>query len=364
MAYLKGIDVSHHQGTIDWSKVDGDVKFVHIKATEGTSFVDPNFHANFSGAKTSGRKVGAYHFARFSDKKEAQAEALHFLSVVSDYDLDFHILDLEVGSGDLTDAVNAFFQVLRKHKCGGLLLYSNPSFMRNHLKKEVVADDVLLWVAHYGVDKPTVLYWPDWMFWQYTSAGTVSGISGRVDMNYAKPEVIGGKIEQMAEVKPIKKPAPKPKDDGLLRQGDKGPAVKELQEKLLKAGEKLPRYGADGDFGAETEEAVKAFQARHGLAVDGIWGPKSEAMMEKVLNNKAKSKITLPSGVLKKGDRGEKVKQLQKALNQLHFNCGAVDGIYGNKTEDAVRRFQMVYLPYEVDGIYGPHTKKAMEKQL
>jgi N-acetylmuramoyl-L-alanine amidase len=171
---------------------------------------------------------------------------------------------------------------------------------------------------------------------------------------------------QMTEVKPKPKPKPKPakKDDGLLRRGDKGPAVKELQEKLIKAGEKLPRYGADGDFGTETEEAVKAFQARHGLVADGIWGPKSEAMMEKVLSKKAKSKIALPSGVLRKGDRGEKVKQLQKALNQLHFNCGAVDGIYGNKTEDAVRRFQMVYLPYEVDGIYGQHTKKAMEKQL
>jgi hypothetical protein len=338
------------------AKGDGDVKFVHIKATEGTSFVDPNFHANFSGAKTSGRKVGAYHFARFSDKKEAQAEALHFLSVVSDYDLDFHILDLEVGSGDLTDAVNAFFQVLRKHKCGGLLLYSNPSFMRNHLKKEVVADDVLLWVAHYGVDKPTVLYWPDWMFWQYTSAGTVSGISGRVDMNYAKPEVIGGKIEQMAEVKPIKKPAPKPKDDGLLRKGDKGPAVKKLQEKLLKAGEKLPRFGADGDFGAETEEAVKAFQARHGLVVDGIAGPKTMAKLNEVLSkskNTGKSIVPYPGHLIKRGSRGKDVERIQRAVGVTP------DGIFGPKTEAAVKAYQKRH-GLAADGIVGKQTWSVM----
>lgn len=63
--------------------------------------------------------------------------------------------------------------------------------------------------------------------------------------------------------------------------------------------------------------------------------------------------------VLKEGTSGADVKALQTALNKLHFNCGTLDGSYGAKTKDAVRRFQMVYLAHEVDGIAG---KKTIDK--
>jgi murein L,D-transpeptidase YcbB/YkuD len=81
-------------------------------------------------------------------------------------------------------------------------------------------------------------------------------------------------------------------------------------------------------------------------------------------------KIKLPNVILKKGDRGENVKTLQEALCSVHFypdknakNHGC-DGIFGPKTEDAVKRFQSVYLPHEVDGIYGPHTREKLLKLL
>jgi N-acetylmuramoyl-L-alanine amidase len=75
-------------------------------------------------------------------------------------------------------------------------------------------------------------------------------------------------------------------------------------------------------------------------------------------------KYPLPSGILKRGSKGHEVKQLQNALNAIYFKCGQADGIFGPKTEDAVRRFQMVYLPYEVDGIYGPNTRKKLQAVL
>lgn len=78
----------------------------------------------------------------------------------------------------------------------------------------------------------------------------------------------------------------------------------------------------------------------------------------------------LPSGVLKKGARGNLVSQLQAALVAVHFypnknakNHG-VDGIYGNDTADAVRRFQSVYVPGQVDGVYGPNTKSKLQAVL
>ncbi|MCM3097617.1 LysM peptidoglycan-binding domain-containing protein [Priestia megaterium] len=72
----------------------------------------------------------------------------------------------------------------------------------------------------------------------------------------------------------------------------------------------------------------------------------------------------LPNGILKQGDSGEAVKQLQKALNAVNFKVGSVDGIYGVQTKDAVRRFQLVYLPYDVDGIYGPQMKNKLAAVL
>jgi N-acetylmuramoyl-L-alanine amidase len=163
---------------------------------------------------------------------------------------------------------------------------------------------------------------------------------------------------QMAKVKP--KPKPKPaKDDGLLRRGDKGPAVKELQQKLIKAGEKLPRYGADGDFGAETEQAVKAFQARHGLAVDGIAGPKTMAKLNEVLKAKSKPKkskasiVPYPGHLIKRGSRGKDVERIQRAVGVTP------DGIYGPKTEAAVKAYQKRH-GLVADGIVGPKSWSVM----
>lgn len=75
-------------------------------------------------------------------------------------------------------------------------------------------------------------------------------------------------------------------------------------------------------------------------------------------------KYPLPSGVLRQGNKGEGVRQLQNALNAVYFKSGVADGIFGPKVKDALRRFQMVYLPYEVDGIYGPNTHKKLQAVL
>lgn len=78
----------------------------------------------------------------------------------------------------------------------------------------------------------------------------------------------------------------------------------------------------------------------------------------------------LPSGVLKKGSRGESVRQLQAALAAVHFypnknaKNNGVDGIYGNDTANAVSRFQSIYVPGQVDGIYGPNTKSKLQAVL
>lgn len=78
----------------------------------------------------------------------------------------------------------------------------------------------------------------------------------------------------------------------------------------------------------------------------------------------AKPSYSLPTGTYRYGSKGSAVSTIQKALNKLYFKCGAVDGSFGPQTLDALKRFQSVYTPYDVDGIYGVKTRTAMLKQL
>lgn len=180
---IKGIDVSHWQGNIDWNKVAADgIKFAFIKATEGTTLKDKKFETNVSGANAVGIKTGAYHFARFGSKSEALAEARFFLSVVKKVNLSYPlVLDLEVNQRNvsksvLTDAAVAF---LRELESAGYfaMIYSGKSFLENCLDESKL-NPFALWVARYSSKLGR-----DADIWQYSDCGRVAGISGNVDMN-------------------------------------------------------------------------------------------------------------------------------------------------------------------------------------
>ena len=150
-----------------------------------------------------------------------------------------------------------------------------------------------------------------------------------------------------------------------IGEGASGPFVKDIQNQLIKAGYRLPRYGADGQFGEETENAVMRFQRDHNLAVDGLVGQVTLSKLQQVNQQRVSSPdFPLPSGILRRGDQGESVRQLQRALKQINFNPGTVDGIYGARTEDAIRRFQSMYAALKTDGIYGPNTRKYIRMEL
>jgi lysozyme family protein len=140
-----------------------------------------------------------------------------------------------------------------------------------------------------------------------------------------------------------------------VRSGDRGPAVEDIQRRLLALGYDLGRTGIDGVFLGATSEAVRAFQAGHGLSDDGIVGSRTWS--------------ALVDASFALGDRmlflrlphfhGRDVSVLQQAFNALGFACGAVDGIFGTYTEHAACEFQRnVGLP--VDGIVGPNTVRAV----
>jgi peptidoglycan LD-endopeptidase CwlK len=124
---------------------------------------------------------------------------------------------------------------------------------------------------------------------------------------------------------------------------------------------KYKGYGTDKELTVDKQFAKEAPKA----AVKAAAKPATTAKKSPTSAKKAAAPaLVLPNTYLRKGDKGEAVKVLQMALNALSFKCGAVDGVFGESTEDALIRFQKVYMPREVDGIYGPKTRAAMSAQL
>ena len=137
--------------------------------------------------------------------------------------------------------------------------------------------------------------------------------------------------------------------DGLLRPGEEGIGVSGLQNALRNQGHDLP---TDGRFGTETEQALRDFQARNGLQVDGIAGPESFAALDQ------RSAGHMADGLIRQPDHGVGVLGSQTALRQLGQTL-AVDGAFGPDTERAVRAFQQAS-GLAVDGMVGPHTSAAL----
>jgi GH25 family lysozyme M1 (1,4-beta-N-acetylmuramidase) len=195
---LEGIDVSHWQGTIDWGKVRGaGKKFAFIKASEHTSFVDDKYQTNRANAKSAGLKVGAYHFARPNlGTTDAYAEADHFIETADWTSGELRpVLDLEdtggLSSSALQTWVKAFVQRVYAQTGVRAIIYVSPAFWSSKMgNSRWFADNGydVLWIAHWTTaSSPSVPAenWggKSWTFWQYTSSGSVSGISGRVDLD-------------------------------------------------------------------------------------------------------------------------------------------------------------------------------------
>lgn len=195
---LPGIDVSNHQGTIDWSLVAASgTRFAFAKATEGRSFVDPMYATNRAGAALSGVVFGAYHFARPDDTaNDAILEADHFVDVAQPQPGDLlPVLDIE-STGGLTQAqvtqwILAWLDRVTERLGVRPIVYTSPHGWENRTGDTTAVVDAgysVLWVAHWGVPSPLVpaANWGGngWTFWQYGNCGTVPGIDGCVDVDW------------------------------------------------------------------------------------------------------------------------------------------------------------------------------------
>ena len=150
------------------------------------------------------------------------------------------------------------------------------------------------------------------------------------------------------------------KDDGSLRKGATGSAVKDLQTKLKKLG--FYNASIDGDYGDTTVAAVKAFQKKYNLTADGVAGSETLKKLDSAYKN-ADSNTSTDDDSLRKGATGTAVKTLQTNLKKLGFYTAYVDGSFGSTTESAVKAFQRKY-GLTADGVAGSATLKKIESAV
>ena len=179
-----GVDVSNHQGSIDWAKVRSDrISFAYLKATEGGDFVDATFQRNWTDASTAGVRRGAYHFFTFCTDGEAQAR--NFLPTVPiDSAALPAALDVEVAGNcsqrparaDMERQVLTWIDVVERATGKPVLLYVDRDFDERYASREWLNGprwERRLW------QRPN----EPWSVWQFSHVSHVKGVPGRVDLN-------------------------------------------------------------------------------------------------------------------------------------------------------------------------------------
>ena len=184
-AQAQGIDVSQDQGTVDWSTVAQlGYAFAFIKATDGETYVDPDFAQNWTGAAAAGVLRGAYHFFRAEDSPQAQVN-LFWQTVGGNGELPL-VIDVEesmgVANAPLISNLTQFLAALEQASGRTPMIYTGPNFW-NSLGTTAFGG-YPLWVAEYGVAQPALpAGWASWAFWQHSESGSIPGIQGAGDLN-------------------------------------------------------------------------------------------------------------------------------------------------------------------------------------
>jgi GH25 family lysozyme M1 (1,4-beta-N-acetylmuramidase) len=289
---MKGIDISSHNGNINFDEVrNSGVEVVIIKATEGVDFTDDHLEQHYNGANGVIPHIGFYHF--MSEKTDPRQQAEDFYNAIKGKNYDVKpCLDIEVNNygrsaAEITDRCLEFINRFRELSGQDVMIYTGGYFGRDNLDSRVKCYGG--WIAHYGVDSPMETEFP-LIGHQYSESGSVSGIDGNVDMNnfydgiflgnanqgFAQPQSINTdnmylQLQHLINIQgfgPIAEdgiPGPDTLSHcPLVKEGAEGEITRWIQI----------RVGAtpDGKFGDETRDAVIGYQYRIGLSADGIVG--------------------------------------------------------------------------------------------
>lgn len=178
-----GIDVSHHNGEINWKQVP-DVEFVYIKATEGATFVDPMYQQNIKGARAKKLRVGAYHYFRTTSSVQKQFE--NYKQHVRKEDIDLiPMVDVEEcrnwSTKQFQDSLILFIQLVKSHYGKAPMIYSVNTFYNRYCAPRL--NNYHLLIGRYGNDEPFIKGKGNYTIWQKSQTGKLTGIPKSVDID-------------------------------------------------------------------------------------------------------------------------------------------------------------------------------------
>ena len=180
----KGIDVSHHQGDINWNKVAKEpIGFVYIKATEGETYVDSKFKKNIVGAKKVGLPVGIYHYFRMTSGAHKQFK--NFYNTVKKYKIDLiPMVDVETSDDKSTkvlqDSLDVFISLVKAKFGVSPMIYGTQRSYNTYCAPKY--NNYHLYIGRYGKNEPQIIGKGTYTIWQYTEKAKVNGIPKLVDM--------------------------------------------------------------------------------------------------------------------------------------------------------------------------------------
>ena len=179
-----GIDVSHHNGKIDWKKVKKHYHplFVYVKATEGSTYVDPQYENNITGASKAGFLVGSYHFFRMTSSAHSQFENFRQTVDIKKQKC-IPMVDVERADShspkEVQDSLNVFISLVKNHFGQAPMIYATNRSYNELLGKDY--NKYHLYIGRYGDSAPVIPGKGTYTIWQYTEKGSLKGIPKPVD---------------------------------------------------------------------------------------------------------------------------------------------------------------------------------------
>jgi peptidoglycan hydrolase-like protein with peptidoglycan-binding domain len=344
MGYI--IDISKYQKTeqINWSVFSKGIDLLIARLQYGSS-QDSYYEQHIANAKQYNIPINSYVFPSFNSVDDAIVEAkiaatnhdkdskVLWVDIESEYDKNMNPKGItKLSKSARLQGIQAYVNELRKNGEQKVGAYIAHNVYEPWGLASIIGIFDAVWIPRYGKNDGQQHTKPDYPcdLWQFTSLGKLDGYSGSLDMSIINSDK-GITFFTESVNKPTKPPVTKTVSSGspTLHNGDKGNSVKDMQKLLNKYG-----YGLqiDGDFGGNSEKALRDFQSKHGLNVDGICGLNSWDKLKTAPVQKPKP--AFPNVLIKEGSKGEYVKMVQRVVGV------SPDGDFGTKTKAAVKTWQ------------------------
>lgn len=360
------IDVSKHQGTIDWEelKKNSKIQLVYIKATEGSDYIDPKYKENIRNARRHGFKVGSYHF--LTNRSSATSQFRNFVRNVNREEQDLlPVIDVEeVGrwsSQQLRDSLKVFADLLEDYYGCKPVIYTSEKFFIKHLGRSF--SGYPLFIAKYNsTTQPEIGY--KWVLWQFSDRGyfkPVKGNRGLVDLSrfnkgcsindlIYKPSQHKPKASVMDAVDHKEKPATinateqKPKENAAAKASAKQKTeekkkaaekeAKEKEQKKKQAREDAKKAKEKAEADKKAKEKAEADRKARQKADQQKREKERQEAAKKAADDKAKRKAE------SKKAREEKAKQQTSSKNSVNKGANVRGALTQSQRNDSIRAAQ------------------------